>query len=298
MSKNDHGEQPLDGAISKFFENEAPADVRDAIMHGGKRDILTDGYPYDRAMDKGEYEEELHALQIELACMQAWVKESGARIAIVFEGRDAAGKGGCIKRFSQYLNPRGSRVVALSKPSETERRQWYFQRYIAHLPSAGEFVFFDRSWYNRAVVERVFGFSDDQQRERFFRQAPEFEHMLVESGIHLFKFWLTVGRAEQLRRFLARESDPLKHWKLSPIDVESLNKWDDYTEAITEMFQRTHRPLTPWSVVQADCKKRMRLATLRKVLSEVEYDGKRHDVVGAPDPQILGSPDVMPLADA
>ena len=298
MGKNDEFEKPFDGAISKFFESGAPKAVRQAIQDGGKRDILTDSYPYDRWMDKDEYEGELHALHIELARFQSWVRESGARVAIIFEGRDAAGKGGCIKRFTEYLNPRGARIVALPKPSDVELGQWYFQRYVAHLPSAGEIVFFDRSWYNRAVVERVFGFSTDLQRERFFRQVTEFEIMLAEDGIHLFKFWLTVGRAEQLRRFLSREEDPLRHWKLSQIDIESLSRWDDYTAAIEDMFARTHIPLSPWSVVRADCKKRMRLATIRKVLSSIEYRGRREHVACVPDPKILGSPDAIPLADA
>lgn len=290
-------EKPFGGAITEFFERDAPDSVRRAVEDGGKRDILTDSYPFDRWMDKDEYEDELHALQIELARLQSWVKASGARVAIIFEGRDAAGKGGCIKRFSMNLNPRGARIAALPKPSDIEQGQWYFQRYVAHLPSAGEIVFFDRSWYNRAVVERVFGFSTDIQRERFFRQVTEFEHMLVEDGVHLFKFWLTVGRAEQLRRFLAREEDPLKHWKLSKIDIKSLAKWDDYTAAIEDMFQRTHLPIAPWAVVRADDKKRMRLATIRKVLSEIDYEGKDPDVARAPSAEIIGAPDAIPLAD-
>lgn len=298
MANDVEADKPMSGAVTEFLKNGAPKAVREAIENGGKRDILTSGYPYERAMNKGEYETQLHELHIELARMQAWAVRTDARVAILFEGRDAAGKGGCIKRFTANLNPRTARIVALSKPSDVERGQWYFQRYAKHLPSAGEIVFFDRSWYNRAVVERVFGFSTDIERERFFRQAPQFEHMAVEDGIYLFKFWLTVGRAEQLRRFLAREGDPLKQWKLSPIDVNSLAKWDDYTVAITEMFQRTHMPLSPWTVIRADDKKRMRLAALRKVLSEIEYDGKNHDIVGSPDPTILGSPETIPLADA
>jgi len=298
MGKDDLDEKPFGGAISKFFENGAPKSVRKAIEDGGKKDILTGGYPYDRWMDNDDYEDQLHELQIELARLQSWVKETGARVAIIFEGRDAAGKGGCIKRFTMNLNPRGARIVALPKPSDVEQGQWYFQRYVTHLPSAGEIVFFDRSWYNRAVVERVFGFSTDIQRERFFRQVTEFEIMQAEDGVHLFKFWLTVGRAEQLRRFLAREEDPLKHWKLSQIDIDSLSRWDDYTVAIEEMFNRTHIPLAPWSVVRADCKKRMRLATIRKVLSSIEYEGRREHIACTPDPQILGAPEAIPLADA
>lgn len=298
MSENHDGEKPFGGAISKYFENDAPEAIRKAIEDGKKKDILAKGYPYDRWMDKNAYEDELHDLHIELARLQSWVRESGARVAIIFEGRDAAGKGGSIKRFTEYLNPRGARVVALPKPSDVEQGQWYFQRYVDQLPSAGEIVFFDRSWYNRAVVERVFGFSTDIQRERFFRQVTEFELMLVEDGIHLFKFWLTVGRAEQLRRFLAREEDPLRQWKLSPIDIESLSKWDEYTEAITEMFQRTHVPLAPWTLIRADDKFRMRLSAIRKVLSSIDYKGKRQHVACAPDPQIVGSPEQIPLTDA
>ncbi|MDX1781968.1 MAG: polyphosphate kinase 2, partial [Thalassovita sp.] len=196
---------PFDGAISDFYQNAAPADIHDAIKRSEKDDILNPAYPHSEPMRRKQYEKELLALQIELAKMQGWVKKTGARIAIIFEGRDAAGKGGTIKRFHENLNPRGARLVALSKPTDKEDTQWYFQRYVDHLPSGGEIVFFDRSWYNRGVVEKVFGFCTDQQRDHFFAQVPEFEKMLVDEGIHLFKFWLNVGQAEQLRRFLARE---------------------------------------------------------------------------------------------
>ena len=233
-------ELPFDGAISTYFETQAPDEVRNAIRRADKGDILSPNYPHSERMPRKAYEKELRNLQIELVKMQAWAKETGARVAIVFEGRDAAGKGGTIKRFRENLNPRGARVVALSKPSDVEKTQWYFQRYIDHLPAGGEVVFFDRSWYNRGVVEKVFGFCDDAQREHFFAQTPEFEKMLVDEGIHLFKFWLNVGRAEQLRRFLRRESDPLKQWKLSWIDVEGLKKWEGYTTAIGETLTRTH----------------------------------------------------------
>jgi polyphosphate kinase 2 len=211
-------ELPFDGAISAFYEDQAQTEMRKAISSAGKDDILSETYPHKERMDRKAYEDDLDAMQIELVKLQAWAKESGARIAIIFEGRDAAGKGGTIKRFRENLNPRGARVVALSKPSDTERTQWYFQRYIDHLPAAGEITFFDRSWYNRGVVEHVFEFCTHDQREHFFAQVPDFEKLLVEEGIHLFKFWLNVGRAEQLRRFLKRENDPLKHWKLSWID--------------------------------------------------------------------------------
>ena len=217
-------ELPFDGAISAYFDNDAPAEIRNTIKRAEKGEILSSSYPHSERLARKVYEKELRALQIELVKMQAWVKSSGQRIVIVFEGRDASGKGGTIKRFRENLNPRGAKVIALPKPSDAEQSQWYFQRYIDHLPSAGEITFFDRSWYNRAVVEKVHGFCTDEERERFFHQVTPFEQALVDDGILLFKFWINVGRAEQLRRFLSRESDPLKQWKLSPIDVEGLQK--------------------------------------------------------------------------
>lgn len=283
---------PFDGAISRYFETGAPDDIRDAIRDGKSKDILSDSYPYDKRLDRKVYDAEYDALQIELVKMQAWAKASGARVAIVFEGRDAAGKGGTIKRFRENLNPRGARVVALSKPSDDEASQWYFQRYIEHLPSGGEIVFFDRSWYNRGVVEEVFGFCTAAERERFFRQVRPFETALVNDGIQLFKIWLTVGRAEQLRRFLAREQDPLKHWKLSRIDVEGLLKWDAYSAAIHETLTRSHDEAAPWTIIRSDDKRRARLAAIRKVLSALDYAGKDESVVGQPDPQICGGPDL------
>ena len=222
---------PFDGAISDFHENHAPDAVRNAIKRADKDDLITPGYPYSERMNGKTYDKELEALQVELVKLQHWAKDTGARIACIFEGRDAAGKGGTIKRFRENLSPRGARVVALPKPSDTEAGQWYFQRYIHHLPAAGEIVFFDRSWYNRGVVEHVFGFCTPEQREHFFSQVPTFEKMIVDEGILLFKFWLNVGQAEQLRRFLDRERDPLKQWKLSWIDVEGLRKWDAYSAA-------------------------------------------------------------------
>jgi polyphosphate kinase 2 len=239
--------------------------------------------PYDKDMD---------ALQIELVKLQRWAKESGARIAMVFEGRDAAGKGGTIKRFRMNLNPRGARVVALSAPSDREATQWYFQRYVDHLPAAGEIVFYDRSWYNRGVVEYIFGFCTAAQREHFFVQVPDFERMLVDEGIHLFKIWLTVGRAEQLRRFLKRESDPLKQWKLSRIDVEGLARWKDYSSAIQETLARSHTPAAPWTVIRSDDKKRARLAAIRHVLSHLDYTRKDTSAIGLPDPAIAGGPEI------
>ncbi len=245
-------------------------------------------YPYKKKMKRKQYEEEKYRLQIELLKMQNWVKDSGERIVILFEGRDAAGKGGTIKRMMEHLNPRGARVVALKKPSEREKGEWYFQRYIQNLPSSGEIVLFDRSWYNRAGVERVMGFCTATEYLEFLRQAPEFERMLVRSGIRLFKLWFSVSRGEQLRRFKAREHDPLKQWKLSPVDLASLDKWDDYTEAKEAMFFHTDTADAPWTVIKSDDKKRARLNAMRHVLSQVPYEGKDMDVVGEPDPLIVG----------
>ncbi len=280
------------GAIESYFRNDAPNDVRDAIGKAKKGDIVNPTYPYAEKMKSKDYDRQMEALQIELVKMQSWVREAGQRIAIVFEGRDAAGKGGTIKRFRENLNPRGARNVALSKPSDAERSQWYFQRYIHHLPSASEIVFFDRSWYNRGVVENVFGFCTSDERERFFRQVLPLETGLVHDGIRLFKFWLNVGRAEQLNRFLAREKDPLKHWKLSPIDIAGLDKWDAYTSSISETLTRTHTKECPWTIVRSDDKKRARLAAIRMVLSQLDYDEKDHEAVGTPDEQICGGPDI------
>jgi polyphosphate kinase 2 len=283
---------PFDGAISAFFETEAPEALRKEIRRADKDDILGGDFPYSEALSKKTYDKEMTKLQIELVKLQHWAKESGARIAIVFEGRDAAGKGGTITRFTQNLNPRGARVVALSKPSDVEATQWYLQRYIDHLPAGGEIVFYDRSWYNRAVVEKVFGFCTDAQREHFFSQVPDFERMIVDEGIHLFKIWLNVGRAEQLRRFLDREQDPLKQWKLSWIDVEGLKKWDSYTAAIAETLTRSHSDHAPWTVVRSDDKRRARIETIRHVLSNLDYARKDTRAVGASDPGIVGGPEI------
>lgn len=284
--------RPQKGAIAAYFNEEAPKEIRQAISEADKDDILNPSYPYGERMKGKAYDEEMQALQIELVKLQSWVKETGQRIAIVFEGRDAAGKGGTIKRFRENLNPRGARVVALAKPSDAERSQWYFQRYISHLPSAGEIVFFDRSWYNRGVVEHVFGFCEPAERERFFRQVVPLEQGLANDGIRLFKFWLNVGRAEQLKRFLARENDPLKHWKLSPIDVAGLSKWDEYTAAIGETLTRSHSNTCPWTIVRSDDKKRARLAAIRSVLTALDYDDKNKKAVGKPDKKICGGPEI------
>jgi polyphosphate kinase 2 len=247
-----------------------------------------EGYPYDKRLSRHEYEELKRSLQIELLKLQSWVKQDGQKLVLLFEGRDAAGKGGTIKRFTEHLNPRGARVVALEKPTEREQSQWYFQRYVTHLPAAGEIVMFDRSWYNRAGVERVMGFCTPAEYMEFMREAPEFERMLVHSGIHLVKFWFSVSRGEQRRRFARRETDPVRQWKLSPMDVASLDKWDAYTEAKEAMFFYTDTADAPWTVIKSNDKKRARLAALRFVLHALPYDGKDEAVVGVPDPLITG----------
>lgn len=284
--------KPFDGAISAYFNDDAPDWVREQINSAKKNRVLDPSYPYEKRMDKDAYEDDLAALQIELVKMLSWVRESGARVAVVFEGRDAAGKGGAIKRIRENLNPRAAGVVALSKPTEREAGQWYFQRYIQHLPSAGEIRLFDRSWYNRGVVEKVFGFCTDEQREAFFAQLPGFESTIATDGIHLTKIWLNVGRAEQLRRFMDREDDALKHWKLSWIDVEGLKKWDAYSDAIEETLERSHTAAAPWTVIRSDDKRRARLAVIRAVLHGLDYDGKNEALVGAPDPAITGGPEM------
>ncbi len=283
---------PFDGAISSFFKNDAPDEVRSAIKDAKKGEILDDAYPYDARMDRKDYEKTMAALQIELVKLQSHVKETGARMAVVFEGRDAAGKGGTIKRIRQNMNPRVTRTVALSKPSDREQGQWYFQRYVQHFPTEGEIVLFDRSWYNRGVVEKVFEFCGDEQRAQFFKQVPAFEQMIVDEGITLIKLWLNVGRAEQLRRFLARESDPLKQWKLSWIDVEGLKRWDAYSAAISETFDQTHTDHAPWTIIRSDDKRRARIAALKTVLRSVEYSGRDDKLLSAPDPKICGGPDI------
>lgn len=285
--------KPFDGAISKFYENDAPEEIRETIDKAGKGDILDKFYPYAERKDREEYEDILEDLQIELVKMQAWAKETGARVAVIFEGRDAAGKGGTIKRFRENMNPRSARVVALSKPSDVEQSQWYFQRYIKHMPSAGEVVFFDRSWYNRGVVEHVFGFCDVDQRKHFFSQVNDFEKMLDDDGIILVKLWLNVGRAEQLRRFLDRESDRLKQWKLSGIDVKGLYKWNDYTMAITETLAKSHSTHAPWHVIRTDDKRRGRIAAIRTVLSKILYNKKDADVACPADGKICGGPEIL-----
>ena len=245
------------------------------------------GYPYRHRLGRKRYEREKFGLQVELLKLQSWVKETGARVVILFEGRDAAGKGGTIKRFMEHLNPRGARVVALEKPTSAETGQWYFQRYVAHLPTRGEIVLFDRSWYNRAGVERVMGFCDEAQYQEFMRECPDFERFLVRSGIYLIKFWFSVSQDEQRRRFKERELHPLKRWKLSPIDKASLDKWDDYTRAKEAMFFTTDTADCPWTVVKSDDKKRARLNAMRYVLNRIPYSNKDKQIVGAVDPLIV-----------
>jgi polyphosphate kinase len=245
-------------------------------------------YPYTQRLGRDQYQEQKRQLQIELLKMQRSVKESGGRLMVVFEGRDAAGKGGTIKRFTENLNPRGARVVALEKPTEKEQTEWYLQRYVSHLPAAGEIVMFDRSWYNRAGVERVMGFCRPDECMEFLREAPEFERMLARDGITLIKFWFSVSRREQLRRFVDRQTDPVKQWKLSPVDMASLDKWDEYTEAKESMFFFTDLADAPWTVVKSNDKRRARLEAMRYVLSKIPYADRDEQVVRPPDPLVVG----------
>ena len=238
-------------------------------------------------LKRKDYEALLQPLQTELANMARWVQHTGQRVVVVFEGRDTAGKGGAINAIREHLNPRQCHVVALPKPTEREATQWYFQRYVAHLPAAGEMVLFDRSWYNRAGVERVMGFCDEEEYQVFMDDVPRFERMLVDSGIRLTKFWFSVTRSEQRTRFIIRQIDPVRQWKLSPIDIQSLDRWDDYTAAKEEMFRRTDKKGAPWITVKSNDKKRARLNTMRAFLSSVDYDGKDADVIGEPDPLIV-----------
>ena len=295
-------------ALISILEGEAPAD-RKAILKalvqreklkegaGKKTDVNENelnedwkhgGYPYKNRMRRKIYEKEKYLLQVELLKLQNWVKETGQKVVILFEGRDAAGKGGTIRRFMEHLNPRGARVVALEKPTQRELGEWYFQRYVKHLPTAGEIVLFDRSWYNRAGVERVMGFCTDDQYLEFMRECPEFERFLTRSRIYLIKFWFSVSRKEQRRRFKERQVHPLKRWKLSPIDMASLDKWDDYTKAKEAMFLNTDTVAAPWTVIKSDDKKRARLNAMRYVLQSLPYTGKDMNAIGAIDPLILG----------
>jgi polyphosphate kinase 2 len=261
----------------------------DELAPGWKRG----GYPYKFKMLRKDYETDKFLLQAELLKFQTWIKETGARVVILFEGRDAAGKGGTIKRFMEHLNPRGARVVALEKPNDVERGQWYFQRYAAHLPTKGEIVLFDRSWYNRAGVEQVMGFCEPEEYRVFLREAPEFERNLTRGGIHLIKFWFSVSREEQLRRFTERKVHPLKQWKLSPIDLASMEKWDDYTKAKEAMFAASDTEECPWIVIKSDDKKRARLNAMRYVLRAFDYEGRDDAVIGPVDPLLVGRANVI-----
>jgi polyphosphate kinase 2 len=272
-------------------------ELRRRIEQAPRKALISSTYPYDLKLGRNVYEAEKRLLQIELLQVQRWVEETGQRLLLIFEGRDAAGKGGTIKRFTEHLNPRAARVVALPKPNEEERGQWFFQRYIERLPTAGEMVFFDRSWYNRAVVEPVMGFCTPEEHRTFLRQAPLVEEMLVESGITLFKFWFSVSHEEQLRRFLSRSHDALKQWKLSPVDVESLGKWDEYTQVKQAMFLATDTEVAPWTVVRSDDKKRARLATMRYFLSRMDYPEKNQETIGIPDASIIGPPEQIYIDD-
>jgi polyphosphate kinase len=292
-AKPDPDAIPFVGEITKFLETEAPEPVRKAIAKAGKKDILDKAYPYDKEIDGDDYDDHMEMLQVELVKMLHDLRTTGKRLVVLFEGRDAAGKGGCIERLRENLNPRSAYIVALAKPSEREAGQWYFQRYVDMLPAAGEIALFDRSWYNRGVVEQVFGFCKPGQRRLFFKQLPEFERMVIDEGITLVKLWLEVGRAEQLRRFLAREKDPLKQWKLSWIDVEGLKKWDAYSEAIRETLDKSHTRHAPWTVIRADDKDRARIAAIQTVLNTVDYRRKDKKAIGKVDDRICGGPGLL-----
>lgn len=259
--------------------------------HDDLEDAWQEDYPYDKKLSRRSYESQKAKLQAELLKLQRWTEETGQKFVLLFEGRDAAGKGGTIKRFTEHMNPRTARVVALNKPTIQEAGQWYFQRYVIHLPTRGELVLFDRSWYNRAGVERVMGFCEPGEYLEFMRQTPDFERMLVLSGIRLYKFWFSVTQGEQMARFKSRETDPLKQWKLSPIDKASLGRWDDYTEAKEAMFFYTDTADAPWTVIKSNDKKRARLACMRHFLASVDYPGKNTRIVGRPDPALVSGAD-------
>ncbi len=284
------GASPDDAALLRQVMQETPETRRGPVNPDTELapDWREGGYPYKNLLSRKSYEKQKYHLQVELLKVQAWVKSSKRKVVILFEGRDAAGKGGTIKRFMEHLNPRGARVVALEKPSDVEGGQWYFQRYVQHLPTAGEIVLFDRSWYNRAGVERVMGFCTDDEYQEFMRQAPEFERNLVRSGVHLIKFWFSVSRSEQRRRFEERKAHPLKQWKLSPVDLSSLDKWEAYTKAKEAMFFNTDTADAPWTVIKSDCKKRARLNAMRYVLHRLPYSNKDVDAIGPLDPLLVG----------
>lgn len=303
-SRPPHDVRSLAHSLKAILEGASPDDaamLRSALLEGTDAatrapdpdtelsdDWRNGGYPYRNLLSRRNYERQKYHLQVELLKLQAWVKSTKQKVVILFEGRDAAGKGGTIKRFMEHMNPRGARVVALEKPSDVERGQWYFQRYVQHLPTAGEIVMFDRSWYNRAGVERVMGFCTDDEYREFMRQAPEFERNLVRSGVHLVKFWFSVSQAEQRRRFEERKAHPLKQWKLSPVDLSSLDKWDAYTQAKEAMFFNTDTADAPWTVIKSDCKKRARLNAMRYILHRIPYANKDIEAIGPMDPLLVG----------
>ena len=288
-----HPDLPFVGAITAYLDNAAPDALRKAIRTADKDRILNPSYPYAEEMKGKDYDARMEGLQLQLVRLMRDVIHTGKRVVVLFEGRDAAGKGGTIERVRENLNPRSTYIAALPKPSEREAGQWYFQRYVDWLPAKGEIALFDRSWYNRGVVEKVFGFSSDADRETFFRQLPHFENMLVDDGIILVKLWLNVGRAEQLRRFLDREKDPLKQWKLSSIDVDGLAKWDDYTAGIRDTLMRSHSGIAPWTVIRSDDKRRARIAAIQTILRAVDFTGRDDAVIGLPDAKITGGPDML-----
>ncbi|MBX8799647.1 polyphosphate kinase 2 [Pseudochrobactrum asaccharolyticum] len=271
-------------ANKKKFDIDDPK-LPDWIEEGA---LQSGGYPYTSKMKSDEYQETLTRLQIELVKLQSWLQNSGERVVTIFEGRDAAGKGGTIFTMREYMNPRTARNVALTKPTETERGQWYFQRYVAHFPTAGEFITFDRSWYNRAGVETVMGFCTPAQLETFLVETPDFERMIVTDGIHLFKFWLDIGQEMQLKRFHERRHSPLKHWKFSPMDVAGISRWDEYSAALNVMLERTDTGYAPWTIIRSNDKRRARLAAIRRILLTLPYEGRDLAAIGSEDQSIIG----------
>lgn len=287
LNSQQRGQRFMQGTTAKLTEVKTEAVQK---PEGQRQNVFETGeYPYELKMSRSDYEAQKAQLQAELLKVQHWATETGQKFVLLFEGRDAAGKGGTIKRFMEHLNPREARVVALNKPSDQERGQWFFQRYIQELPTKGEMVFYDRSWYNRAGVERVMNFCDPTEYLEFMRQTPEFERMLVRSGIRLYKYWFSVTRDEQLRRFESRRDDPLKRWKLSPVDLASLDKWDDYTEAKEAMFFYSDTADAPWTIIKSNDKKRARINCMRHFLSTLDYPDRDDEIVGHPDPLIVGA---------
>lgn len=290
MGKNRNTKKPFGGAISRFVEKQAPKAIRQLLASAGKHDILDATYPYATRMSGDDYDDAHQACQLELVKAMAWLRKEKQRVVVIFEGRDAAGKGGTIQAVTENLNPRNTRIVALGPPSDVERGQWYFQRYISHLPTGGELTLFDRSWYNRAIVEHVFGWCSQEERERFFTELPSFESMLTGDGMVFIKIFLAIGRAEQLRQFLQREEDPLKQWKLSQTDIDGLERWDDYTKAIDETFERSHTKNARWTVVLSEDKRRARIAAMQVILEALDYP---HKARLRPDPAICGGPALL-----